>query len=214
MNPSQLLNETKPGLQYMFELDSGSTTEIRYICKVNLDNFVYIGNGNSKKEAKRNCADKILSALYPNTYKKPQNEDVLGIKKREERVAKILNINSIKTKTAAQILNELDPVVARSGRYLLENTVNNEKIFTFEIGLQNKVVTGTGKNKKIAKNEASKIAIKEFYNVDIDEIIKMNETPPVMNTMPIPSIITTNQAINSQLARNNFVKTENFFLNV
>jgi dsRNA-specific ribonuclease len=204
-NPSQLLNELRPGLEYIFEQDASNKIEIRYICKVSVDGIVYTSNGSSKKEAKRSCADHILSILFPDRYrKKVTNEEELCIKKKVDRIPKILNLASIKTKSAAQLLNELDPVLARSGRYTNEAIVNNDKIFIFEIDIKVKqnVVQGTGKNKKIAKNEASKLAIKELYNIDIDQVlIKETIEPQISNTtQPIPTLTS------SSLDNNHFIQ--------
>ena len=209
-NPSQLLNEVKPGLQYEFEQDVTSTAEIRYVCKVTVDGIMYNSSGSSKKEAKRNCADHILGVLYPDTYKKKvTNEEELGIKKKVDRIPKILNVASIRTKTAAQLLNELDPVLARSGRFGNEVIVNNEKIFKFEIDIKvkQKTVQGSGKNKKIAKNEASKLAIKELYNIDIDQVLlKADESqPPNGPTQPIPTITSP---INNNNNINHFIQCQ------
>jgi hypothetical protein len=132
------------------------------------------------------------------------NEEELCIKKKVDRIPKILNLASIKTKSAAQLLNELDPVLARSGRYTNEAIVNNDKIFIFEIDIKVKqnVVQGTGKNKKIAKNEASKLAIKELYNIDIDQVlIKETIEPQISNTtQPIPTLTS------SSLDNNHFIQ--------
>ena len=214
-NPSQLLNEVKPGLQYIFEQDASTKVEIRYTCKVSVDGVMYESVGSSKKEAKRNCADQILSILFPNNYrKKVVNDEELCIKKKVDRIPKILNIASIKTKTAAQLLNELDPIIARSGRFTNEVIVNNEKIFTFEIEIKvkQKNIQASGKNKKIAKNEASKLAIKELYNIDIDQVLVKVEsddqtlnTPPT-TTQPIPTITS------SPFNNNNNNNSNNYFI--
>ena len=188
-------------MQYDFELDNTSTLEIRYICRVNVDGVFYSSSGSSKKEAKRNCADHILGALFPDTYKKKVVNDVeLEIKKKVDRIPKILNLASIKAKTAAQLLNELDPVLARSGRYINEVVINNEKIFSFEIDIKikNKVIHGTGKNKKIAKNEASKMVIKELYNIDIDQILYREAAIATPPSLPISTTPVLNDNLTTQ----------------
>jgi hypothetical protein len=151
-----------------------------------------------------------LNVLFPDKYtKKVTSEEELLFKKKIDRIPKILNQNSIKTKTASQLLNELDPLLARSGRYTTESVVNNERIFTFEIDIKIKeiIIKGYGKNKKIAKNEASKNAIKELYDIDIDKVL-MQTNENTINVIS-PTLVDQKPNFNDIIQLNNDSKSFN-----
>ncbi len=151
-----------------------------------------------------------MNVLFPDKYtKKVTSEEELLFKKKIDRIPKILNQNSIKTKTASQLLNELDPLLARSGRYTTESVVNNERIFTFEIDIKIKeiIIKGYGKNKKIAKNEASKNAIKELYDIDIDKVL-MQTNENTINVIS-PTLVDQKPNFNDIIQLNNDSKSFN-----
>jgi hypothetical protein len=94
---SATLNEVHPGLTYEFEYNTDAR---RFICRVEIrvgtPGLVdqvnhFIGEGSSKKDAKKACAHRALLAMYPFSYKPPQhvidsfNETEAAVKVEEQQ---------------------------------------------------------------------------------------------------------------------------------
>jgi dsRNA-specific ribonuclease len=186
-NPCQLLNELHSNLVYCYEASAEDSTKIpKYVCRVNVNGIVYAEAAMSKKEAKRRCADQILSDLYADRYKK---SDDIERKKMTERSLKLLSFDSIKSKSASQLLNELDRTVAQSSKYEANETPNRHKTFSCTLKVNGTDVHAIGKSKKEAKNEAAKVAIKTMFNIDINNILMEQEK---MKTVPSDIFFSSN----------------------
>ena len=168
-----MLHDVRPELVFDYEANTSNLNQIKYTCKCKVDNFEFKSDElTSKKAAKQNLADKILSTLYSSTYKKPSNVDDINVKQKIERITKILDFNSLKSKSASQLLNEIDSNLGKCGDYELD--LSKENSFCYKIQItETHCIRGYGRNKKQAKNEASKLVIKELFNIDINEILSV-----------------------------------------
>jgi hypothetical protein len=160
INPSQQFNELHPGLVYAYETDTSQPARPRYICKVEISQYdlngelisqLFSGDGLSKKEAKKKCCHNAMLALYSNTYKPPEDvieaynnnchQSTIGpdpedsaANELRKRIEKLFNRTSLLTKTASQLLHELGPQVADTGKCVSESikAANNEHRFCFK----------------------------------------------------------------------------------
>lgn len=118
----------------------------------------------------------------------------------KKRIDKLLNsCEKIKSKSAAQLLHELSLKIAETGKCISENGAIPEKKFCFQFknikdescipsdytsdDIYSDILTGSlddltkfahgfGKNKKEAKNLAAQNALKQFFNIEMDQILK------------------------------------------
>jgi len=76
-NALMQLNEIKPGLVYNLMSQSGPVHSPIFIMRVEVNGVVYEGNGNTKKKAKLECAEKALESFvqFPNA---PQAHQAIG----------------------------------------------------------------------------------------------------------------------------------------
>lgn len=222
--PAQILNELQPGLTCEFDVETKKDCHVKYICKINVkleenhpeSPFIeMVGDGLSKKDAKKKCAFLALCHLYPASFIPTQeainayNHDYT-IKKKElpimdttpvdektkllndikKRIKKFCNKVALQNKTPIQILHELCMPIAETGKCISETGTSAESKFTFEFrnSLINTVnldqsqvhlyiAYGYGKNKKIAKQNAARLALKQFLDCDIDQIMMTPALP-------------------------------------
>jgi dsRNA-specific ribonuclease len=165
---SQALNEAHPGLGYQFEYD---TSTKRFICRVEIKVGTpglvdqvnrFVGEGLSKKEAKKACAHRALIAMYPFSYKPPQhvldsfNErkaDITRVKEEQseslldkempesekialsvhKRLVKLCSKPCVAFKTATQLLYESCKQVADTAVCVQENGPIEEQRFAYKI---------------------------------------------------------------------------------
>ena len=153
------------------------------------------GDGVSKKDAKRKCCIIALMNLYSDTYKPPAevvtslteplySKDNIDLNKEShvdeieqvnKRIKKICTKEALKSKSPSQLLYEVCKSISNTGECVSENGQITGKKYTYQF--KNKingteqafgVVFGFGSNKKEAKNDAAKQALKTFLNCDLD----------------------------------------------
>ncbi|CAF0824161.1 unnamed protein product [Brachionus calyciflorus] len=170
--------------------------------KINEHNFE--GEGLSKKDARKDCANKALTTLYPDSYQLPEkiiedeapteeitDDKIKNLKRIAElrrRISKLVTPKTIIVKAPSQILHELSSKIADTAKCIQENGITLDKKFCYQIdNLQDETIVslddndqntrnayGFGKSKKDAKNQAAKYALKQFFNCDLGTI--SNET--------------------------------------
>jgi hypothetical protein len=165
----QVLNETYPGLVYTFDYDAprkkfACGVEVRVASPGLVDQVhQFVGLGASKKDARRVCAHRALIALYPFTYKPPQNvldslDDTNKIESAEgagdkesitvdeekkpvapeveisKRLVKLCSKPGVAMKTATQLLYECCKAVAETATCVKEDgPLNSEQRFAYKI---------------------------------------------------------------------------------
>lgn len=161
----------------------------------NLDHtFTFEGDGLSKKDAKKKCCIIALMNLYGETYK-PPNEVITSLldspakedtKKEpildestqlQKRIQKLCTRGALQTKSPSQLLYEICKTISNTGECVGENGKLAGKKYTFQFrnvlnGSDSAygVVYGFGANKKEAKNDAAKQALRMFLNCDLDTL--------------------------------------------
>lgn len=159
------------------------------------------GEGMSKKDAKKECCNQALTCLFPDSYHAPEKVTLLEEKKDElfdqkskhlkrladlrRRISKLVTFKTVQIKAPSQILHELSVKIAETGKCIQENgqildqkfcyqidNVQDESIASIDINTPSSVnAFGFGKSKKDAKNQASRNALKFFFDCDLDKII-------------------------------------------
>ena len=158
-NPAQILNEIYPGLAFTYDVDTIIPSEMKFICQVEIKHEIltddnqmqsdevnfkisnFKGIGNSKKESKRNCCYLALSTIFADSYKLPESlilktESSSTDKKIHElnkRINKVFNQQTLKMKTASQLLHELCSKISETAKCVSESGDSLDKKFAYQI---------------------------------------------------------------------------------
>ncbi|RNA22905.1 hypothetical protein BpHYR1_006869 [Brachionus plicatilis] len=159
---------------------------------------VGISKKNAKKECCNQALNCLFAESYrgpqriiadePVRQNEPHDLKACNLKRLNElrsRINKLVTPQTIQIKSASQILHELSPKISENGKFVEENCKILDKKFCFQISnIQNEslvnvdlnepqslIAAGYGKSKKDSKNEASRNALKQFFNCDINKMV-------------------------------------------
>lgn len=120
----------------------------------------------------------------------PLNVNSQLLAETRKRWTKFVNNVSIKAKTSTQLLHELCVPLAETGKLVGENETNDDKKYTYEyrnvfinIDCASRsdsnlyLAYGYGKSKKDAKQHAAKLALKQFLDIDMDQVLTKPTLP-------------------------------------
>ena len=118
------------------------------------DIFTFVGDGFSKKDAKKKCCHFALLGIYGDTYKPPldiinyylqpseiQNTNVKNnaedqnqkrLNEIKKRINKLFNSDTVKRKSPSQLLHELCTKISETGKCVSENGMTAEQKFCFQ----------------------------------------------------------------------------------
>lgn len=155
--PAMILNEYYKNLQFTFQNENSIQT--KFICSVSIDvndpttghtfKRQFTGSGLSKKNAKKECCNQVLNALFPDSYHGPEKiyhekeikeeladlntSSLKRLTEMRRRISKLVTLQTIQIKSPSQILHELSSKIADNGIFLEENTNFLDKKFCFQI---------------------------------------------------------------------------------
>ena len=118
------------------------------------DIFTFVGDGFSKKDAKKKCCHFALLGIYGDTYKPPvdiinyylqpceiqnatvnnnaEDQNQKRINEIKKRINKLFNSDTVKRKSPSQLLHELCTKISETGKCVSENGMTAEQKFCFQ----------------------------------------------------------------------------------
>uniref|UniRef100_A0A1Y1MHS4 Double-stranded RNA-specific editase Adar n=1 Tax=Photinus pyralis TaxID=7054 RepID=A0A1Y1MHS4_PHOPY len=176
-NPVSTLNQLKPGLTYETVEQIGPAHSPIFRIAVTVNGRTYLGSGSSKKLAKNKAAEQALQSFiqFPNNVNHFPSANVTNVdftrdhfeqKKVVKEPVKELSPtqpnlvnNTGQPKSSVMVLNMLYPHVKYE---CVENGNDASSRFKVIVTIGEDLFTGTGPNKKAAKNAATTIALSKL----------------------------------------------------
>ncbi|XP_069119891.1 double-stranded RNA-specific editase 1-like isoform X2 [Argopecten irradians] len=191
-NPVQNLNEIQKGLVYEFVSETGEGTNKSYTMSVEVGGEKFEGTAANKKLAKVEAAKYALLKMFNILYVPVLNEtpakdgsapgtggDGSGKKRRKRKSSTPMEILNSSTggedkgplyscKNPIMLLNECKKDLKYDFvRESAEGVKEQDKTYTMSVDVDGQMFEGTAKSKKLAKNEAAKLALETLFNVKI-----------------------------------------------
>lgn len=215
-NPVQNLNEIQKGLVYEFVSETGEGTNKSYTMSVEVGGEKFEGTAANKKLAKVEAAKYALLKMFNILYVPVLNEtpakdgsapgtggDGSGKKRRKRKSSTPMEILNSSTggedkgplyscKNPIMLLNECKKDLKYDFvRESAEGVKEQDKTYTMSVDVDGQMFEGTAKSKKLAKNEAAKLALETLFNVKIVPESEMPADPAGDNAQPDTNSLTS-----------------------
>ncbi|XP_013117971.2 double-stranded RNA-specific editase Adar-like [Stomoxys calcitrans] len=166
-NSLTILNEMRSGLVYNLESQSGPSHAPQFTVSVVVDGKKYMGQGNSKKAARREAAASVLRE--GNLFTAAAVNKISTPVKNEVQISKISEKNLAEKSPIALLYEKFSDI---HFEYLNLTPAVGNTSFKVSVDVNNSQFYGIGSSKKLAKNAAAKAALASLCNMSFSPMVQ------------------------------------------